>query len=99
MGRFENWRGVIGKAVLGLLTFGSNPDFCDFSRKKLNFQAVIKSAASAASLVLQGSLASPAVRMPSRRPLAPLQVQGGCASSQLDHGLKGKLYVYREVRN
>ena len=32
--------------------------------KKLDFQAVIKSAASAASLDLQGSLAGPAVRMP-----------------------------------
>ena len=38
----------------------------------INFQAVIKSAASAASLDLQGSLAVPVVRQPSRRPLAPL---------------------------
>ena len=49
--------------------------------------AVIKSATSAASLVLQGSPPSPAVRMLSRRPWAPLQIQGGCASSRLDHGL------------
>ena len=58
--------------------------------KKLNFQAVIKLAASAASLDLQGS--PPAVRMPSRRPWAPLQIQGGCASSQLDHSLKVQLF-------
>ena len=49
---------------------------------------MIKSAASAASLDLQGSLAVPVVRQASRRPLAPLQIQGGCASSRLEHGLK-----------
>ena len=49
--------------------------------KKLNFQAVIKSAASAASLDLQGSPRAQSVRKPSRRPWAPLQIQGGCASS------------------
>ena len=38
-----------------------------------------------------GEPPSPAVRMPSRRPWAPLQIQGGCASSRLDHGLKVKL--------
>ena len=54
----------------------------------LSFQAVIKSAAGAASMDLQGSLAGPAVRMPSSRLLPPLQIQGGCASSRLDHGLK-----------
>ena len=52
----------------------------------VNFQAVIKSAASGASLDLQESLAGPAVRMPSHRLLASLQIQGGCASSRLDHG-------------
>ena len=56
--------------------------------KKLNFEAVIKSAASAASLDLQGSLAVSIARQPSRRPLAPLQTQGGCASSRLDHELE-----------
>ena len=43
--------------------------------KKLNFQAVIKSAASAASLktkIQEGSLAVSVARQPSRRPLAPL---------------------------
>ena len=29
-GRFKNWQGVIDKPILGLLTFGSNPDFSDF---------------------------------------------------------------------
>ena len=29
MGRFENWRGVIGKPISGLLTFVRNPDFSD----------------------------------------------------------------------
>ena len=43
-------------------------------KKKLNFQAVIKSAASAASpkTKIQGSLAVSVARPPSRRPLAPL---------------------------
>ena len=27
------WRGSIGKPILGLLTFGSNPHFCDFGSK------------------------------------------------------------------
>ena len=33
MGRNKNWRGVIDKPILELLTFGSNLDFgvCDFS--------------------------------------------------------------------
>ena len=26
-GRYKNWRGVIDKPILELLTFGSNPDF------------------------------------------------------------------------
>ena len=56
--------------------------------KKLDFQAMIKLAASTASLDLQGSPPSLAVHMPSRRPWAPLQIQGGCASSRLDRGLK-----------
>ena len=56
--------------------------------KKLNFEAMIKSAAGAASLDLQGSLAMPVVRQPSRHPWAPLQIHGGCGSSRLDHGLK-----------
>ena len=42
--------------------------------EELNFQAVIKSAACTTCLDLQGSLAGPAVRMPSRRPVAPLQI-------------------------
>ena len=46
---------MIDKPILELLTFRSNPDFVDFLLKKLNFQAVIKSAASAAFLDLQGS--------------------------------------------
>ena len=46
---------MIDKPILELLTFGSNMDFVDFLLKKLNFQAVLKSAASAASLALQGS--------------------------------------------
>ena len=37
-----------------------------------DLEAVIRSAASAAFLDLQWSLAGPAVRMPSCRPLAPL---------------------------
>ena len=49
---------------------------------------VIKLAVSAASLNLQGALAVPAVRKPSHRAWAPLQIQGGCASSRLDHGCK-----------
>ena len=28
-GRYKNWRGVIDKPILALLTFGSNPDFSD----------------------------------------------------------------------
>ena len=49
---------------------------------------MIGSAAGAASLDLQGSLAVPVVHQPSRREWAPLQIRGGCASSRLDHGLK-----------
>ena len=45
---------------------------CRRTNKKLNFQAVVKWAASAASMDLQGSLAVPVVRQPSRRPWAPL---------------------------
>ena len=56
--------------------------------KKLNFQAVIKSAASAASLDLQGSPRTTARLADGRGSGAPLQIQGGCASSRLDHGLK-----------
>ena len=55
-------------------------------------KAVIKMTASAASLKtkIQGSIAVPAVRMPSRCPWAPLDfdLQGGCASSRLDHGFQ-----------
>ena len=51
------------KAVLKLAASAASPE-----GKKLNFQAVIESAASAASLDLQGSLANPAVLMPSRVP-------------------------------
>ena len=47
---------------------------------QLNFQAVIKSAASAASLDLQGS------------PRAPPSACRGYASSRLDHGLKVYLF-------
>ena len=56
--------------------------------EKLNFQAVIKSAASAASLDLQGSPRTTARQADGRAQRAPLQVQGGCASVRLDHGLK-----------
>ena len=31
-------RGVIGKPILELLTFGSNPDFCDFGAELINFE-------------------------------------------------------------
>ena len=47
-------RGVIDKPILELLTLGSNLDIVDFLLKKLNFQAVIKSAASAASPIAWG---------------------------------------------
>ena len=56
--------------------------------KKLNFQAVTKWAATAASLDLKGSPAIPAMHMLSPRPWAPLQIQGGSASSQLDHSFQ-----------
>ena len=58
---------------------------------------MIKSAASAASLDLQGSPRAPSVRKPSRRPWAPLQIQGGCASSRLDHGLKVWLFTEKRL--
>ena len=87
---------MIDKPILELLTFGSNLDVVDFLLKKLNFQAVIKSAASAASLDLQGSPRTTArhadggARATDRS--APLDLGsldlGGCASSRLDHGLK-----------
>ena len=41
---------MIDKPILELLTFDSNLDVVNFLLKKPNFQAVIKSAASAASL-------------------------------------------------
>ena len=37
VGRFENWRGSIGKPILGLLTFGSSPDLCDSGSKLAHF--------------------------------------------------------------
>ena len=42
----------------------------------MKLQAVIKSANSTMSLVLEGSRADPAVRMPSRPQWAPLQIPG-----------------------
>ena len=33
VGCFENWRGLIDKPILELLTFGSDPDFNDFESK------------------------------------------------------------------
>ena len=63
--------------------------------EKLTFQAVIRSAASTASLDLQGSLAAPALRMQSRRLWAPLQIHGGSASSRFDHGLKVLLFSHK----
>ena len=63
----------------------------------LNFQAVIKSAASAASLMaweLHGSARTTASAGGRRLRGTPMQLpshQGGCASSRLDHGLKVKL--------
>ena len=132
MGRYKNWRGVIDKPILGLLTFGSNLDFSDFGTKrqifayfldlfkiysgfegrywvgmsgslveKLNFQAVIKSAASAASRETKNQ--GPRSRGAHGRRLglrttglggSPgswsliFGLPGGCASSRLDHGLK-----------
>ena len=44
------------KPILELLTFGSNLDFVDFLLKKLNFQAVIKSAATTVALTTQNSV-------------------------------------------
>ena len=61
--------------------------YFELSLKKLNFQAVIKSAASAASLDLQGPTDDGSA-CGRRRSGAPLQIHGGCASSRLDHGLK-----------
>ena len=62
--------------------------------KKLNFQAVIKSAASAASLDLQGSPRTTArhaddgARLGSHGSWSLIfGLPGGCASSRLDHGL------------
>ena len=37
MGRFENWRGVIDKPILGLLTFGRNLDVSEFGSKLIHF--------------------------------------------------------------
>ena len=54
VGHYKHWRGMIDKPILELLTFGSNLDFVSFLRKKLNFQAMIKSAASAASPIAWG---------------------------------------------
>ena len=34
VGRYKNWRGVIDKPILGLLTFGSNPEFLYKRHKK-----------------------------------------------------------------
>ena len=74
-----------------------------FYRDSVKFQAVIKSAASAASRKTKnqgprsrGAQPSPVVRLPSRRPWTPLHgswslifgLPGSCASSRLDHGLK-----------
>ena len=74
--------GVIDKRILELLTFGSNPDFVDFWLKKLNFQAVIKSAASAASPIAWGE-------PPGRRPSAEAVVLAlPKQSGRLDHGLR-----------
>ena len=37
MGRDKNWRGLIDKPILELLTFGSNPDFSGFGPKLNHF--------------------------------------------------------------
>ena len=37
LGRYKNWRGVIDKPILELLTFGSNPDFSDFLVRVCDF--------------------------------------------------------------
>ena len=37
VGRYKNWRGVIDKPILELLTFGSNLDFTDFVSKTTHF--------------------------------------------------------------
>ena len=88
------------------------PNICKQGRKniknvlvtlfqKLNFQAVIKSAASAASPTAWGAPRA-VVRIPFRRPSDPVvppspvvrrspSRRRGCASSRLDHGLKVKL--------
>ena len=66
--------------------------------KKLNFQAVIKSAAGAASPTaweLHGNAMTTASAGRQRPRGAPMQLPsrpGGCASSQLDHGLKVWLF-------
>ena len=68
-----------------------------WKKLKLNFQAVIKSAASAASPTaweLHGSAPRPSPTSRSRRPGAAMQLpsrRGGCTSSRLDHGLKVEL--------
>ena len=36
-GRYKNWRGVIDKPILELLTFGSNLDFSAFVSKTIHF--------------------------------------------------------------
>ena len=36
-GRYKNWRGMIDKPILELLTFGSNPDFSSFGSKLTHF--------------------------------------------------------------
>ena len=79
---------MIDKPILKLLTFGSNMDFVDFVLKKLNFQAVIKSAASAASLDLQGESQDDGFGWRATASGLSPSNQGGCASSRLDHGLK-----------
>ena len=57
--------------------------------KKLNLQVLIKLAAGEASLDLQGILAGPTVRMPSRPPLAPCKSrEAALARSQLDRGFR-----------
>ena len=65
--------------------------------KKLNFQAVIKLAASAASLDFQGSPASPAVCIPSQSLLPPQQVTScwdGFADFQVGSLWKGVPKVF-----
>ena len=66
-------------AVFGVIAWMENL----IEAEKLDSQAVVKSAASAASLHLQGRPPSPAFRMSSRRPWAPCKSREAALAADL----------------